>query len=118
MDLIRKILLAIEANEDGKIVLDISGYSQDEVFLHVELMKDYGLVDALIIPASDGSAHKILSCVVKRMTWSGHDFLDITRKDSIWEQAKKKCLKGTGGLAFDILKACLVHLGKRSIGIE
>lgn len=116
MDLVRKILLHIEANQDGKINLDIPDYSRDEIYLHVELMKEKGLVEAIIQPSPDGRERRILACVVKRLTWEGHDFLDAARNDTLWEKAKKLCKEKTGGLAFDLLKECLFRLAKSNLG--
>ena len=79
MDLVRKILFHIEASEDGNINLDIPKHSQDVIYRHVELMKDKGLVDATIVPSSDGPEYEILDCEVRRLTWEGHDFLDAAR---------------------------------------
>ena len=112
MDLVRKILFAIEDNEDGKVDIEnlVNGYDRDQIYLHVELMKEHDLVDAVIVPASDGHEHRILACRIRRLTWDGHDFLDNVRKDEVWEKAKKICLEKTGGLAFGALKGCLTRV--------
>ena len=115
MDLVRKILFAVEDSEDGNVDLDNIGYDRDQIYLHVELMEEHGLVDALIVPGSDGPGHRILECRIRRLTWEGHDFLDMARRDDIWEQAKRMCLKESGGLAIDILKDCLIRLIKKLI---
>ena len=81
-------------------------------------MEEHGLVDAVIVPAHTGPEHGILSCKVKRLRWDGHDFLDEIRDQSIWEQAKRKCLNGTGGLSFELLKGCLIYVAKQKLGIE
>ena len=118
MDLVRKILIAIERSEDGNWNFDALGYEQEQIYLHIELMKEHNLVDAMIVLDHDGSEHRILLCKVTRLTWDGHDFLDKVRDESIWEQAKKKCLNKTGGLSIDLLKICLIHIAKEKIGIE
>lgn len=115
MDLIRKILLEIESTKDRKIRLEIAGYEEDTINLHVELMEEKGLVDAIIKHTSD---NKISLCIVRRMTWYGHDFLDAARDDTIWKNAKKICLEKTGGLMFDLLLGCLISMGKQALNIE
>ena len=52
---------------------------------------------------------------VKRMTWEGHEFLDAARKDTLWDRAKEKTLKATGGLSLDVLKGVLIELGKQAL---
>ena len=118
MDLVREILIAIERSEDGNLNFDALGYERQQVYLHIELMKDRDLVDAVIIPNDDGPEHEILMCKIERLTWDGHDFLDKIHNESIWEQAKRKCLDGIGGLPFELFKDCLVHVAKQKLGIE
>lgn len=115
MDLVRKILLAVEDNEDGNVDLGNIEYGRDQIYLHVELMAERGLVDAFIAHGNDGPGHRILECRIWRLTWEGHDFLDMARRDEIWERAKKMCLKVSDGLAFDILKDCLTRSIKQLI---
>ena len=117
MDLVREVLLQIEATEPGNAIkLDIPGNEEEETGLHVELMIEHGLIEGKTVPSGDGCAHRILTYRIEKMTWEGHDFLDAARNDTIWKKAKEKCLEATGGLAFDALKACLVEFGKQAIG--
>ena len=115
MDLVRKILLHIEANQDGKITLEIPDYPQEEIYSHVELMEEKGLVEAIISRAV-GRLDSIELCAVKRLTWEGHDFLDVSRNDTRWKKAKELCGEKTGGLAIDLLKECLIRLAKANLG--
>lgn len=115
MDLVRKILLKVEASDGGNVELDIPDYLRDQVYFHVELMKEHGLVEALVIRSGDGPQPKILACTVERITWEGYDFLDAARKDSIWEQAKEQCLKATGGLSIELLKDYLLQAAKQNL---
>ena len=112
MDLVRKILFAIEESESGNIELDRLGDDLDRVYRHVELMQECGLVDALIIRGGDGPEEEIQLCTVKRLTWNGHDFLDKARKESIWKKAKSRCIEKTGGLALVALDLVLTKLIK------
>ena len=112
MDLVRKILFAVEESEDENIELDRLSDDQDRVYRHVELMHECGLVVADIIPGGDGPVERILLCQVKRLTWKGHDFLDKARDESIWEKAKRICIEKTGGLALAALDSVLTKLIK------
>ena len=117
-DLVRKILLHIEANEEGEISLDLPDYSQDEVYLHVALMKEAGFVDADIVPSGDGTEHEILHCEVHKLTWEGHAFLKNARNHKLLERAKNLCLEQTGDLSLVLLKDILIQLAKRGLGME
>lgn len=107
MDLVREILIAVE---EGNTNLDGLPYDRDQINLHVELMKEHGLVDAVIVHDPDGAEHRILVCSVKCLTWEGRDFLERARKKSTWERAKKKCLEETGGFAIETLKAVVKQM--------
>ncbi len=115
MDLARSILFAIEANENdplGWIELDIPGRSPEEVGYHVMILAEAGLIEAQDLSTMSG-----FDCKPKRLTWHGHEFLDAARSDTLWERAKSKTLKETGGLSLDLLKATLLHLGKQALGL-
>lgn len=110
MDLVRKILIAVEESEDENIELERLGDDLDRVHRHVALMKEFGLVDATIIPGGDGPEEKIVLCQVKRLTWKGHEFLEKARDESIWEKAKRICMEKPGGFAFDVFSSVLTDL--------
>ena len=76
MDLVRQILIEIECSENGNLNFDALRYEREQVCLHVQLMKEQGLVDAAIISDDDGPEHEIIICKVEGLTWDGHDFLD------------------------------------------
>ena len=111
MDLVRKILFAVEDSEDGNVDLDNIEYDRSQIYQHIELMKEHCLIDAEVYY---GSRRRILACRIS-LTWEGHDFLDMARRDDIWERAKKMCLKVSGGLAIDVLKDCLTRSIKQLI---
>ena len=115
MDLVRKILFAIEESEDENIELDRLGDDLDRVYRHVELMKEYELVDAHIIRGGDGPEEEIQLCTVKRLTWKGHEFLNKARDESGWKKAKRICIEKTGGLALVALDSVLTDLIKNLV---
>ena len=90
MDLVRKILFAIEANEDatghGWIELgNINNYSEKQVSYHVSLLYQGGLIDAI-----DLSNMNSFCWEPKRLTWEGQEFLEAIRKEGTWEKLKKE----------------------------
>ncbi len=98
MDLVRKILLAIEAHPSRifRGNLEIEGYSEEQVGYHVYLMMEADLVRGV----GDTHFHSTnFSAVPTGMTWAGHEFLDSAREDSRWHQAKELAAS-VGGVTF------------------
>ena len=110
MDLMRKILFAVEESEDENIELDCLDDDLDRVYRHVELMHDGGLVVASIIRSADGPVEKIRLCQLKRLTWKGHDFLDRARDESIWKKAKRICVKKGKKITLAVFDSVLTDL--------
>jgi hypothetical protein len=50
-----------------------------------------------------------------RLTYSGHEFLDAARSDTVWQKAKAWALKSTGTLTLEGLKLALPHVVKALI---
>jgi hypothetical protein len=50
-----------------------------------------------------------------RLTYSGHEFLDAARNDSIWEKAKTAVVESTGVLTLEGLKVALPMVVKNLI---
>ena len=117
MDLVREILLRVEAGESGRTALNDlpAEFSEADIGRHVELMIEHGLLEGTVVPSSTGPEHKVLTFDIRRMTWEGHDFLDAARNETIWIKAQRLCREKTGGLAFDLLKMCLLETAREAI---
>ena len=89
MDLVRKILLAIEEEHDGHSVAQVNkieGYPDDQVHYHVRLLLAEGYIA--------GKA----TYAIRGLSWEGHDFLDAIRHPDVWNRVKRK-LEVIGGQA-------------------
>ena len=119
MDLVRNILFQAEATEAGKAIIPVlPGHNKDEIGRHVELMRDGGLIEAVLTPSGDRVAHRIIGYRIQSITPEGYDFLEAARNDGIWKKAKRKCLKAPGGLAIDVLKQCLIDVAMQAVGLN
>ena len=115
MDLVRELLLAIEANDEeprGHLRSYYDGDEPDEVVsYHIHLMADADLLHAL--NASTSSGYSILPV---RLTWQGHEFLDKIRDEGRWTTIKSETLKAAGGLSLFALQTVADLMIRRALG--
>lgn len=97
MSLIREILFEIEATADPYI--QFGGLKAK----HVVLLADAGLVVVALETRTD--MHGVVAAKVERLTWRGHELLDVIRSDTLWAKAKEVLIEPTGGVALDLLIA-------------
>lgn len=108
MDLIRKILAETEAlpYKTGSFYkIEIEGYSPKQIAYHVDILAEANLIKAA--PAGR-------DMLPLRLTWEGHEFLEASRNDTIWNKALEMT-KQVGGVAFEVLKPLLISLLKDAV---
>lgn len=108
MDLIREILLAREEDRDLR-----TSEPPEVIAYNVQLLDDAGLLEAIIKKDHRGAA---VGCAIMRLTWAGHDFLDATKDDTIWNKAKERILKPGVSWTFSILVEFLKAEAQRRLG--
>jgi hypothetical protein len=109
LDLCRQILLSLERDDPN---LEIPGYTTEQILYHCVLLEEAGL---LLGQFDRGSSGDVIEAMIKRMTWEGHDFLDVARSETHWRKAKDQILKTGGSWTFEIVKSLLVEIAKRSL---
>jgi Hypothetical protein (DUF2513) len=112
MDLVRQILREIE---DAPYTGDAVGFSipnctDEQLQYHLQLLHEAGLIDGMDASTLDG-----LAFLPTRLTWQGHEFLEASRDDGMWEKAKTLALKTVGGLSFDVLVFALKEWAKQKL---
>ena len=111
MDLIRKMLLLIEdMPEEPFTHLEIEGINEKATTYHLQLLSDAGLISINRNPG--GYYPKDLY----RLTWEGHEFIGLMKKDTNWNHAKE-IMARTGGMAFEILLKVLVQYAAKQAGV-
>jgi len=114
MDLIRKILLEVESDVHGFAPqkIEIDNYTQEEIGYHIHLLGEAGLAEVInmTFDQSDSPSARVLN-----LTWDGHEFLDSSRENRIWNQAKDAISKVGGGASIQIWTALLVAYAKREL---
>ena len=104
MDLIRDLLLRFEGAPEefvGKKGLAVDGRTANEVDYHLALLEDAGYVEhpepVQPFPGGVRFDHG------RRLTNSGHDFLDAVRDPEVWAKTKSGAV-AAGGFTIDLLK--------------
>lgn len=118
-DLVREILLAVEASKEdplGWIQVDLEGREALEISYHVMLLHEAGLIVGQDLSTYDG-----LEWLPKRLTYKGHEFLDTVRDGEVWRRTKAGAEKaGVAGLGvlLELGKAYGKEVLKEKLGIE
>lgn len=109
LDLIRNILLAIEASSSDKINLydlaDLLDVDPDTVFFHLELLRDKKFIIAhggCVVLTPQTRKHEPYT--IRRITSDGYDYLDSIKNDTIWENTKKSVKSFGANVSFSVIK--------------
>jgi Hypothetical protein (DUF2513) len=119
MDLVRNILLEIESKDkgDGRWI-EISIPEVDNKILHEHL---FLIFKSGLIEGNDGTTMSSREFLPKRLTWTGHDFLDSVRDPEIWQKTKDGA-KAAGGFTIELLadlaKGLIKTQIKKITGVE
>jgi len=103
LDLVRKIMMEISRQEDGRKILNIKieGYSEELIQLHLALIND-----SEYIKAYKEEADNQTNFYPTRLTWKGYDFLALAKNDENWNKAKKIAEKA-GGMTLELISKIL-----------
>lgn len=111
-DTVRAILLRLEAAQTAltTVPMDgVDGLDAQEVAYHMMLLKDGGYIEANILQSHTGDG-RIAAALARRLTFSGHEFLDKIRDPSMWGKIKSKVQEKGVELTFDSIKAAAAYL--------
>ncbi len=115
LDLVRKMLLAIEDSPSGWAPdLKFDGYTDVQVGYHA-----YLLIDAGLARGDDGSTmgSKAPEGIITSLTWAGHEFAEAARDEGRWTKAMGIVTQKGGNVTLDVMKALLVSLMKSALGL-
>ena len=104
-DLFRKILLFVENAPSGFAPTNVlDGYSGAEIGYHAHLLIEAGLARGVDVTNLGSTAPESL---ITNLTWAGHEFAELARDQSRWEQAMSLLRAEGRGVTFDELKRLL-----------
>lgn len=101
LDLMRKLLLALETREEECFAseLKIANYDGGRIQYHVRLLAQGGYVVGSDQSTMDGN-----DFLVESLTFSGHEYLDAVRSPKIWRMTKEAAVKVGGSLSMEAVK--------------
>ena len=98
MELVRELLFSIESDSDFAPL--VKRYSLEFVLGHLEIMMDAKLLVGRIYRDTNGD---LKSAFVQRLTWSGHEFLDNARNDTVWNKVTTTIKNAATTASFEVL---------------
>ena len=115
-DLIRKILIAVQAEPAGSVLYSVNidnEYNENVVNEHIDLLVDGGLLKGQVLRPLD----EIVSFTVYGLTWQGHDFIQATGNETLWNKAGDIVKDKGGAITFDLLKELVTSLARNALGL-
>ena len=114
MELIRTVMLAAEKSKDPYELVDpkLEGHSETEVSYHIALLDDAGLLHG-----QDRSAIGVFRWSAGALTWSGHEFVEAVRDESVWKEALAISGMSDNGTVFGILQKALMQVLEKRAGL-
>ncbi len=111
LDLLRQLLLEIErrgaTSSIDALHADPRHEGDERVRYHLRLLTDGGFLKE--VGQTSGGA----PCV--RLTYEGHEFVELARSDVRWREAKSTLLASTGGVPLALIRALLMKWACRSV---
>lgn len=103
-ELVRTICLKLEELGSTTTLLranQISGYDEEVVSYHMQLLDEAGLIHATCSQSLKGP----LTCWAMSLTWRGHEFLDQIRQETVWNRVVALAREKGLSLSFDVIVA-------------
>lgn len=113
MDLVRKIMLALESDDYNGTMITIDGYSHEQIGFHAYLLSQAGLITSIDFTTM-GNVHPVH--MPHALTWQGYEFLGAVKDPGTWEKTKA-IVKPAGGMVFSVIKDVAIAEIKAKLGI-
>lgn len=118
-DLIRAILLSVEAAEPGANVknsgIDAPGKDSVAVSEHVELLTKSGFLEATI--SQEIAPQGPRSFFIWGITWHGYEYLDSIQDPNVWLKTKQKMAQVGGSASMEMVKTIASQVVKDMLGM-
>ena len=109
MELIRKIVLAIETRKEATLqMVEIEGVDKAILARHLEMMLHADLIEG----EETGTYNAPYPTIsVKDLSWSGHDFAAVLGNETVWGKIKQSFSER------DLIRMPLDIIGKIGVGL-
>lgn len=103
MELVRKILFAIEEQHEDTGISDltIDGYTDKAVAYHCKILHEAGFISSYSAQFADNELYYF---EVGSVTWDGCEFLDKIRADTVWNKTKAVVTEKGLPMVLDVIK--------------
>lgn len=104
-EIIREILTKLEDLPNTDSALELNYFPKENAFeysYHMELLIEAGLVEGRMSRALGGGPTHFFA---QRLTWSGHEFLDAIRSETVWNKTKNAFSSRGIDMTFDLVKS-------------
>lgn len=119
LDLMRKILLRIEAQPEVppktliiEDFLDLCDNPQ-VLSLHIGLLRDSGLIET----AGESYDGDVRDYDIARLTFNGYEYLDSVRSAKVWKAVRER-LSAIGGATLEIVMEVAAEQVKKELGLQ
>lgn len=114
MNLIRKILLRIESDDDINV-----DCPEEKLAFHLLFLTEQGFIRGIAVQeALDGPPQIQRTMSYVRLTAAGHDFLDTIRDETVWKKTQEKVSTVGGAVAINVLVAVATEFLKEKLGLK
>ena len=119
-ELIRALMLHLEtADRVVNSKHSVDGYTSDQVSYHLAQIVDSGLaVGAVQYSVGNPDPTIPIAVMVKRLTPSGHDFIESIRNDTVWKKVKSKSAEVGGDISIGLLKELGTLFTRQLLGLS
>ncbi|MBE2188430.1 MAG: DUF2513 domain-containing protein [Candidatus Kapabacteria bacterium] len=126
MELIRNILLAIEAHPKANAKRDeiynslnpeLQGFEfqNDTIYEHIKLLKEANIIDYDLVEYLGGK-YDMPNGI--RITWDGHEYLASIKNDAVWSNIKARLGKESINAPVEIIKQLGISLLQNAFGLS
>ncbi len=111
MDLIRLLLIEVEGEEPKP---DLSKFTEKQQVYHLALLIEAGFIHGTTIKDQNGEE---TSVIFTRLTWAGHEFLDVAKNETAWKTAGERIKKAGVQVTISLLEELLKQVLKNTLGL-